>query len=256
MNRFTRTVVTAVVLGITFPASALFAQGTWELLGTRKVSFSRETDVIEVSRREGRFDAIRIEIDRGPLEMYDIRVGFANGESFSPATRINFGDGAQSRIIDLPGDSRTIDRIAFRYRGRARLGAAEVRVSGRRADRPDRDNRASRDPAADGWMHIGARQVDFRSEHDVVAAEGGRKFNTILIAVEGADVELYNVSVNFANGEHFDPETRLVFEENSRSRFIDLPGEARDIKNVEFRYRTIRRSGEGKAIVHVYGKTR
>lgn len=265
MNRFTRALVSYAVLGTTVSISPLFAQGDWELLGTREVSFSRETDVIEVSRREGLFNAIRIEIDRGPLEMHDVRVLFANGESFSPATRISFGDGAQSRIIDLPGESRTIDRITFRYQGRARPGATEVRVSGRQASRNDRDNRnthdnhdnrAHRDPAADGWMHIGARQVDFRSDHDVIASEGGRKFNTILLAVEGADIELYNVSVNFANGEHFDPETRLVFEENSRSRFIDLPGEARDIRNIEFRYRTLRRSGESKAIVHVYGKTR
>ena len=99
--------------------------------------------------------------------------------------------------------------------------------------------------------------MDFRTDRDVIRAESNRKFNTILIAVEGADVEISNVMVNFANGQHFNPEVRLVFEENTRSRFIELPGgEARDIKNIEFRYRTIRQgSGNNKAIVHVYGKT-
>jgi len=104
---------------------------------------------------------------------------------------------------------------------------------------------------------MGARQVDFRSDHDVIRVDGQRRFNSILIAVEGADVEMSNVSVNFANGDHFNPELRLVFEGNSRSRIIDLPGEARDIRNIEFTYRTLRRGGnDDKAVVHVYGRSR
>lgn len=252
MIRLNRFLISAALLGTALPSSPLFASSDWELLGTRRVNLAQETDVIDVTRRDGRFNAIRIEVDNGPIEMYDIRVLFANGEDFSPTTRVNFHDGAATRIIDLPGDARSIDKIVFRYKGRVRRGTATVRVYGRQAGEPH----GGGNPAADGWVHMGARQVDFRSDHDVIPVEGRTKFNSILVAVEGADVELYNISVNFANGEHFDPEARLVFEENSRSRVIDLPGTARDIKNIEFRYRTLRQGSDGKAIVHVYGKTR
>lgn len=251
MIRLKQFLISAAVLGAALPSSPLFALSDWELLGTRRVSLAQETDVIDVTRRDGRFNAIRIEVDNGPIEMYDIRIQFANGEDYSPATRINFHDGEATRVIDLPGDARSINKIVFRYKGRVRRGAAVVRIYGREAG----EHHGTANPAADGWVHMGARQVDFGTDHDVIPVEGRTKFNKILLAVEGADVEMYNISVNFANGEHFDPEVKLVFEENSRSRFIDLPGTARDIRNIEFRYRTLRR-GEGKAVVHVYGKTR
>jgi hypothetical protein len=257
MIRFNRILVSTILLGSAVSTTPLLARSDWELLGTRKVNLEKQTDVIDLSRRDGRFNALRIEIDNGPLEIFNIRVLFANGESFSPTVRINLRQDDQTQVIDLPGTARSIERIVFNYRGPARLGAATIRVDGREvANSGGGISSGVKSPTADGWSHMGAREVDFRSDHDAIQVEGSRKFNTILLAVEGADVEISNVSVNFANGEHFDPDLRLVFEENSRSRFIDLPGEARDIKNIEFRYRTLRRSGNDKAIVHVYGKTR
>ena len=260
MLRLNRILASTLVLGGAL-TSSLMAESDWQLLGSRKVSLARETDVINVDRREGRFDALRIEIDNGPLELFNIRVVFTNGESFSPTARVNFDENDKTRVIDLPGDARSIERIVFNYRGPQRLGATTVRVYGRQAGEGRSDDRrnirtSSRSPTEDGWTQLGARQVDFRSDHDVIRVEGQRRFNTILVAVEGADVEISNISVNFANGEHYDPELRLVFEENSRSRFIDLPGAARDISNIEFRYRTLRQGRNDKAIVHVYGRTR
>jgi hypothetical protein len=258
MLRLKRILLSALVIGAA-ASSELLAQADWELLGTRKVSLAKETDVIEVARRDGRFDAIRVEVDNGPIELHDVQVVFTNGETFSPTTRISFTENDRTRVIDLPGNTRTIQRIGFRYRGPLRLGAATLKVYGRQAvaNQPPRSvAETPRSPSADGWVHIGAREVDFRRETDAIRAEGERGFNTILLAVEGADVEISNVVVNFANGEHFRPEVRLVFEENSRSRFIDLPGNARDIRNIEFRYRTLRGANNGnKAIIHVYGKS-
>ncbi len=261
MLRFSRNLASAVFLGTAIAATPLYASADWELLGTRKVSFNKETDVIEVSRREGRFTALRIEVDHGPLEMHDIRVVFANGESFSPSTRFAFGDGGESRTLDLPGDARSITRIVFRYKSRMRLGSAEVKVYGRQGGADDDHGNGHHDgqygrPSGDEWTHLGAREVDFRRDHDAMQVEGTRRFTRILLAVEGADIEIYNVSINFANGEHYDPDVRLRFEANSRSRFIDLPGTDRDIRNIEFSYRTLQRGNAGKAVVHVYGKTR
>ena len=259
MLRFNRIIPTALVLGSAL-SSSLPAQGTWDLLGTQKVSVAQETDVINVTRHDGRYNALRIEVDGGPIEIYNIRVEFANGENFSPATRAIFSPTDRTRVIDLPGASRDIERIGFRYRSNPRLGSTNVKVYGRRGQespvtsQPDRQ--VIRAPSREGWIQLGSRQVDFRTDRDVIQVTGERRFNTILVAVEGADVEISNVRVNFANGEHFDPQLRMVFEENSRSRFIDLPGQARDIRNIEFRYRTLRRNNlNHQAVVHVYGKT-
>lgn len=106
----------------------------WELLGSRRVSFAAERDMIVVGPREGTFDAIRIEVDGGSLEMYNIRRTLGNGDTWSPNTRVPFREGSWSRVIDLPGDARIIRRIAFFYRSAlfGAQGRAIVHVYGRR----------------------------------------------------------------------------------------------------------------------------
>jgi hypothetical protein len=103
----------------------------WELLGTRRVNFAAEKDVIG-AKHQGRFRAIKIEVEGGNLDMYNIRVVFGNGEAFSPETRVEFRQGSWSRTIDLPGDARVIRRIEFWYRSELKRGRATIRVYGRR----------------------------------------------------------------------------------------------------------------------------
>jgi len=102
----------------------------WELLGTRRVSFAAERDLIAVTAREGRFTAIKLEVEGGNLDMYDIRVIFGDGRVFSPETRVNFRQGSWSRTIDLPGGARVIRRVEFAYRSELKRGRAVVRVYG------------------------------------------------------------------------------------------------------------------------------
>jgi hypothetical protein len=229
----------------------------WDQLGSARVSFSSETDVIRVPKREGRFNAIRFQSDNGVVEVFNVRVHFANGEDFAPPTRVEFQPGQQSRAIDLPGDDRTIESITFRYRSRMPRGNAVVRVFGRHAGNPgspDHHGEGVGSNVREGWTHIGAREVDARVDHDVISAEEAGTFRSIMITVEGADVDMFDIRVKFNNGESFSPDTRVRFEENSRSRVIDLPGKVRTIERIEFGYRTLKQEGGGKATVHVYGR--
>lgn len=217
----------------------------WQLLGRRSVSFSAEKDVIEVGIREGLFDAIRVEVPDGDLEMYNIRVVFGNGTAWSPDTRVSFGERLRSRVIDLPGESRVIRRIEFWYRGRHRRGQATVEVFGRQVHLGG--------GVRGGWDHIGAQLVDYRGDHDVIRGAAGW-FRAIRITVEGGDLEMYNVRITFGDGTSFSPPTRLYFAEGSRSRDVDLPGGARVVRRVDFSYRSVRGRGPRRATVHVYGR--
>jgi hypothetical protein len=251
------------------PATARPAD-EWELLGSRRVSFAAERDVIEVGVREGLFNAIKIEVAGGHLEMYNIRLTFGNGDTWSPNTRVTFREGSWSRTIDLPGPARVIRKIEFWHRSRLRRGQATVRVFGRSAPatvtaspaaplnpNPSPSTVPGPVPAAAGWDHLGMRQVDFRVDHDAVVAAGqggGGAFRSIRIDVEGGDLEMFNVKVTFGNGETFSPATRLYFRAGTRSRIIDLPGDARVIRRVDFFYRSVLFGSQGRATVHVYGR--
>ena len=103
----------------------------WELLGSRRVNFRAEKDVIGVTAREGLFTAVKLEVEGGNLEMYNVRITFGDGESFSPETRFVFREGSWSRTIDLPGKARIIRKIEFWYRSELKRGRATVRVYGK-----------------------------------------------------------------------------------------------------------------------------
>lgn len=249
MRRFA---LAAVLLLPILPGSG----AEWELLGTRRVSFAAERDAIEVGVREGTFNAIRIEVGGGTLEMYNIQITFGNGETWSPDTRVLFRQGSWSRLIDLPGQARVIRKVEFWYRSRLRRGQATVRVFGRTAAvtvTPAPQPSAPAAPAGD-WDHVGMRAVDFKVDHDAIIAAGDGAFRAIRIDVEGGDLEMFDVKVTFGNGETFSPATRLYFRQGTRSRVIDLPGDARIIRRIDFFYRSAPFGAPGRATVHVYGR--
>ncbi|HEY3279857.1 MAG TPA: hypothetical protein VGJ83_05040 [Gemmatimonadales bacterium] len=248
----------------------------WELLGARRVSFAVDHDVIDVGVREGLFTAVRIDVEGGSLEMYNIRLTFGNGDTWSPNTRVLFREGSWSRTIDLPGPARVIQKIEFWYRSRLRRGQAVVRVFGRQAEGapavptvatpapapapappasgPTAGPAAGPATAPAGWDHVGMRQVDFRVDHDAIVAVGQGAFRALRIDVESGDLELFDVKITFGNGETFSPATRLYFRPGSSSRVIDLPGDARIIRRIDFFYRSVFGGAQGRATIHVYGR--
>ncbi len=102
-------------------ATAARADDEWVLLGTREVNFRADHDVIQSSVKEGRFDAIRLEVLGNDVEFQDITVHFGNGEKQDVSVRENIAAGQHTRVIALEGDpARVIDRIALQYRTRGR----------------------------------------------------------------------------------------------------------------------------------------
>jgi hypothetical protein len=78
------------------------------------------------------------------------------------------------------------------------------------------------------------------------------KFRKLTVVVLDSDLEMIDLSIKFGRGEPFHPEVNQVFRENSRTRVIDLPGDERVIKWIEFRYRNL--PGGGRARVQVWAK--
>ena len=112
------------------------------------------------------------------------------------------------------------------------------------------------EPAADrrsDWTMLGERSVDGVRDRDVieVGAREGR-YRRIMLVVENSALELHDVVVTFGNGTHFEPHTRHVFGPETRSSVIDLPGDARVIRSVEFRYGNL--PGGGRARMELWAQ--
>lgn len=136
-------------------------------------------------------------------------------------------------------------------RGR-REARQEARVEARPSERVD-DRRDAAVEATTDWEKLGERMVTGKADRDVihVGARDGT-FKRIRLSVEHSALEMYDVEVHFGNGETFSPNTRLVFGKNTNSRVIDLPGAARVIKKVVFKYGNL--PGGGRAQIELWAK--
>lgn len=103
------------------------------------------------------------------------------------------------------------------------------------------------------WVMLGERTVDGARDRDMiqVGAREGR-YRRIMLVVENSALELFDVEVTFGNGSRFSPHTRHVFGPQTRSRVIDLPGDARFIRSVEFRYGNL--PGGGRARMELWAQ--
>lgn len=227
----------------------------WTMLGTRDVDGRVDRDRIEVGRYEGRFSKMTIVVRDSDLELIDFTVKFARGPEWKPNIAHYFRENQRTHVIDFPGDERVIKYIEFKYRNLPGGGKAKVEVW---AWKTDGTSAQSNKPVWDqnGWIMLGEQKVGGGRKGDRDRIKVGRdegKFRQITIVVLDSDIELYDVKVKFGRGPVFDPQIKeAVFREGTRTRVIDLPGDRRVIKTIDFAYRNL--PGGGNARVQVWGK--
>jgi hypothetical protein len=105
---------------------------SWVTLGCRDVRFNVDRDVINVTRRDGRFTAIRIRVGVTDVRMLDLKVVYGTGAPDDIPVRAVIAAGSQSGPLDLRGRDRAIDRIELIYASRPNFrGHAQICVDGR-----------------------------------------------------------------------------------------------------------------------------
>jgi len=242
------------------PQGPAFDSTGWTLLGSQTVSGKTgkaDKDVIHVGKHDGKYDELTMVVADSDLELIDFVVTFGNNETFRPNVKHVFKEGARTRAIDLPGNTRAIKKIELVYSNLPGGGKARVEMYGRqKAGGP----KPSGPPAAvfdsTGWTLLGAQTVSGRggkADKDliVVGKQEGR-FDQLTMVVTDSDLDLVDLVITFGNNTTFAPKLKHVFKEGARSRVIDLPGNDRFIKQIELTYANL--PGGGKARVEVWGR--
>lgn len=107
------------------------AQGGWRFIADKWVSFGVDHDVIITGNTNDDFRKLKLRVTDGPLKMYDMKVYFDNGSVQDVSIRSHIRQGGESRVIDLDGGLRHIQRIEFWYETKGFLrGKARVAVWG------------------------------------------------------------------------------------------------------------------------------
>lgn len=239
-----------VIIVASFAAAPASAQPQWEKLGERTVNGRNDTDTIMVGASKGIYTHLQVKVEASALKMYDMKVYFANGTVYDVPTAFIFDRNTATRVIDLPGDRRIVTKVVFRYGNLPGGGNARVELWGR-----DVSNAAPPPPppSPGTWKKLGERTVNGSFDKDViqVGADDG-SFTAVQIKVEGSTLRMYDMKIFFGDGSVQDVPTAMYFDKDTRSRVIDLPGNRRIIKRVEFKYGNV--AGGGNARVELWGK--
>lgn len=105
-----------------------------ELLGSQKIGFATDRDVLRVGRREGRFSRVALRALDNDIEIMDMKIFY--GGRKGPPDDVKFRGilraGQRTQPIDLRGkEARVIERIEFVYRARPNFrGAATLEIYG------------------------------------------------------------------------------------------------------------------------------
>jgi hypothetical protein len=146
------------------------------------------------------------------------------------------------------------------------IGLLAVAVAGPASAQRDRDRDRDRDRqddrrgddrrGGDHWELLGSQSVRFRGERDTVRV--GRRegrFEALALSVKNGDVEIREMTVNFARGEPQRFRVDGVIKEGQRTRPIDLRGGDRAIESIDFVYRSVGRPWrDDRAVVEIYGR--
>jgi hypothetical protein len=108
-------------------------QKDWTYLGSRKVNWGVEKDVITVGPKVTGLTKLKVKVTGGALNMRKMVVTYGNGQKDNIPLKFNFGKGAESRVIDLQGGKRQIKTITFWYDSKNKnKQKATIHVAGRR----------------------------------------------------------------------------------------------------------------------------
>jgi hypothetical protein len=102
----------------------------WELLGTRTVTDRTDHDVITAGL-QGTFRSLKITVSGRPVQFKEIKIHFGNGDVQDVALREVIRAGGESRVIDVEGGDRVIQRIEFWYDAQSVGRRAVVKVYGK-----------------------------------------------------------------------------------------------------------------------------
>ena len=108
--------------------------------------------------------------------------------------------------------------------------------------------------AQNGWKILGSVKVNGHADHDEIWVTGMEgDFKAVKIMVENEGIEFNRVVLHFANGNKQELNIRRFIPAGGETKVLDLNGDDRVIKKVDFFYESNAKS-KTKAKVVLYGK--
>lgn len=228
----------------------------WSVAATARFDRADRRVVIPMGRGAGTFTRIRLQQSGDSISVQNIAVTYGNGEVQNFVVSQRLEDGETTRMIDLNGNRRFIERIVVELDPRRRPGIATLSVLGDAGPAPGGPG-----PGHGGrgnWVPLGKQSVGFGVDRDVIRIGQSedffrnRGFDRLHFVAENNEVFMRSIRVVYMNGysEDYNVE-RLIAAGGDLS--LDLRGRRSYIREIEMTYRA-RRGFNGRAVVSVFGE--
>lgn len=107
-------IISSVLFALTLGSTIVSAQN-WDNLGSKDVTDRSEQDTWHVGSGKGEFRKIKLTVQRKAVRFYKVTVKFENGQTQEIELRNVIPAGGSTRIIDLVGNDRRIDKVDVWY---------------------------------------------------------------------------------------------------------------------------------------------
>ena len=121
-------ILTSVFFVLSLGASSVSAQ-EWVNLGAKEVKDRSEQDTWHVGAGKGEFRRIKLTVQQRPVRFYRLEVKFENGEKQNIELRNVIRAGGETRLIDLVGKDRRIDKVDIWYEAQTVRRGARSQVT-------------------------------------------------------------------------------------------------------------------------------
>jgi hypothetical protein len=213
----------ALVLAIAAPVA--FAQ-TSELRPVGRVQFEPEpfevqNDVFQIRQEDRRIRSMRIQARGGAADVRNLIVTYGDGRKETVRVRQTLADGDRSALFRL-NEPRPVRSVEISYVPQGPVTLVLLADS-------------RRQPVAE-WKELGCKSVGFLVDRDVIRLDTEDRFRALRLRSSGFAIRLEEMGVRYGNGVRDRYVIQTTIPSNGRTGQIDLRGEARRIREIDFIY--------------------
>lgn len=244
------------------PAVVLSDKTGWHKIAETTVDFKRDRDEVSIIGAD-RFAAIQFKVEDAPIDLISLEVYFENGYKQDIPVNTPINARSKSRVIDLNGGERNLEKIVFVYKtiANSKDEKAHVEIWGVKTNTDEKraaDATSVKESSLivsdkKGWHKIGERPVDFVKDQDEFVVIGADRFSAIRFKVTEASIQLMSLEIYFESGDNQKIQVDSPILAGSESKVINLNGGERSLKKIAFNYKTLPNQTAEKAIVEVWG---
>lgn len=127
-----RLILIIPLLALLAASPARHVQQNWVKLGDRTVNYTVDHSEIVFDGVQKNLSALRVKVRKGAINLHRCAIFYDNGQTQDMDIMNSIPQGGESKVLELPADSRTITKLVFTYDTKNRASQkSEVEIWGR-----------------------------------------------------------------------------------------------------------------------------